>query len=177
MSPRLSATPCLFRSSVLAERVKEFLKGAKGVVPKLSTFNDHTIDIFASIRSSDEDGEDADADEVLEELDEMDLDTSSSSRTLRRQRESALKYMEQLQRIADRKQKGIVVELQDLAEVSRHCRERINAVSWTFLPPFFSDTIHCLDPSSVLESAKSRYRKHTGGFRYQQCSALCRVDL
>jgi len=54
----------------------------------------------------------------LEDLDDMDLDTSSSARATRRQRLNALKYMEQLQRIADRKQKGIVVDLQDIAEVS-----------------------------------------------------------
>ncbi|UZJ52608.1 hypothetical protein CBS101457_001928 [Exobasidium rhododendri] len=104
------------------EKIKEFLRSAKGVVPALSTFSDHTVDIFASIRSSDDDAEEDTAEEVLDTLDGMDLDTSSSSvpsssaRATRRQRQNALKYMEQMQRIADRKQKGIVVELQDVAE-------------------------------------------------------------
>lgn len=101
-----------------AEKLTEFLKSVKGAVPALSATSDHTVDILASVRSTDEDEED-DADQVVEEIDDMDIDISSSARTTRRQnRQGKLKYMEQLQRIADRRQKGLVIELKDIAEVS-----------------------------------------------------------
>jgi hypothetical protein len=103
-----------------AAKIKEFLRHAKGQVPALETTSDHTIDIFAAIRSSSEDNDEADDDEVLEDLDEMQLDTGSNNNnraSTRRQRHNALKYMVQLQRVADRKQKGLVIDLQDVAEV------------------------------------------------------------
>jgi hypothetical protein len=89
-------------------------------VPKLSASSDHTVDVFAAVRASDENDDDLDDGDVLDDMADMEVDNGhSSSRTTRRQRQSALKYMEQLQRIADRKQKGIVVDLQDIEKVSQ----------------------------------------------------------
>lgn len=93
-------------------------------MPALSSSSDHTVDIFAAIRDTEGDDDDDDIpDGVLDEMEDMEVDAQSSARVTRRQRQNALKYMEQLQRIADRKQKGIVVDLQDIAEVSiiSHC--------------------------------------------------------
>ena len=113
----LRPSPDLAPATAHAARITEFLQSAKGVVPALSSSSDHTVDIFASIREREEDEDEAgDAEDVLDDLDDMDLDASTSQR--RRQRQGALKYMKQLQRIANRKQKGIVVELQDVADVS-----------------------------------------------------------
>lgn len=136
----------ILRMSRHTDKLTEFLKNAKGAVPALSTSNDHTVDIFASIRESDEDQEDA-AEDVLDDLDDMDLDTSSSTRATRRQRQKALKYMEQLQRIANRKQKGIVVDLQDIAEVSTEHLQmfRFSVLTFTSSLSFFSSgTIKCV---------------------------------
>lgn len=86
-------------------------------MPALNSSSDHTVDIFAAIRDTEGDDDDI-PDGVLDEIQDMEVDAQSSARMTRRQRQNALKYMEQLQRIADRKQKGIVVDLQDIAEVS-----------------------------------------------------------
>jgi hypothetical protein len=133
-------------------------------VPKLSASSDNTIDVFASVRASDEDeGEDV----LDDEMAEMQVDGGhSSSRVTRRQRQSALKYMEQLQRIADRKQKGIVVELQDIEQVSSDglnrglCRLDLLLLALT-----------------VLEPRVSRRWQPAGGIHCQECCPLRRAHF
>lgn len=91
------------------ERITEFIKTFKGPVPSLRQHK-------ASILQLEDDDEEADA--FADDLDDMDIGTSSSPRSTSRSKKSGLKYMEQLQRIANRDQDSLVIDLNDVSKVS-----------------------------------------------------------
>ncbi|MCO5613956.1 hypothetical protein L7F22_068236 [Adiantum nelumboides] len=99
------------------ESITNFLRYAKGVVPALSMNADRTTDVLGAVSIMDVDGEDEEETEsVMDDLYSMDLD-ENQPRTRRRRREvETLKYMEQLQRITNREQKALIVDLKDLQE-------------------------------------------------------------
>lgn len=101
------------------EKIDDFLQKFKGVVPSSKEQRMGLLDV------DDSDDEDAGVESDVEsELDEMDLGTggSSSQRSIRasaRKGGNGLKYMEQLQRIANREQNSLVIDLNDVVKVSR----------------------------------------------------------
>ncbi|PWN36263.1 putative DNA replication licensing factor [Meira miltonrushii] len=98
------------------ENITNFLRYAKGVVPALSMNADRTTDVLGAVSSMDVDDEEEETESVMDDLHSMDLD-ESHPRTRRRRREAdTLKYMEQLQKITNREQKALIVDLKDLQE-------------------------------------------------------------
>lgn len=95
------------------EWITGFLRHCKGVVPALSMDADRTTDVLGAVSSMDVDGEENEEESVLDGMDSMDLD----GRPRRRQAAAqAFKYMEQLQRITNREQKALVIDLKDLQD-------------------------------------------------------------
>lgn len=101
------------------EQIKEFLTTFKGPVPSLRQHRTAILQL-----DDDDDGDEGvDDDEFLDDLDDMDIGTSSSSSRRSGKKSSkpssGLKYMEQLQRIANREQDSLVFDLNDLTKVGR----------------------------------------------------------
>lgn len=102
-------------------RIDDFLRHCKGVVPALSADQERATDVFSAVLSVDGDeDEDEEADIFVDSLDTMALDGRPQRRT--RRQGTALKYMEQLQRIVNREQRALVIELKDVQQVCCGCR-------------------------------------------------------
>lgn len=94
------------------DRLRDFLRHAKGTVPSLSADKDRNTDVFASVVENEED---EDAETFLDSMDTMDIDGRGSARRAKSKNHS-LKYMEQLQRITNRDQKALLIDLKDVQE-------------------------------------------------------------
>ncbi|CAO1636883.1 unnamed protein product [Sympodiomycopsis kandeliae] len=94
------------------QHITEFFKSFKGPVPSL---RQHKTAILR-LEDDDTDNEDDDEDGLADGLDDMDVGTSASASQLgsTKAKKSGLKYMEQLQRIANRDQDSLILDLNDV---------------------------------------------------------------
>jgi len=93
------------------EKIDDFLRKFKGIVPSNKEQRMGMLDV--------DDSDDEDAEDLEDEMDGMDIGSSSGGRAGPRKGGNGLKYMEQLQRIANREQNSLVIDLNDIAKVSR----------------------------------------------------------
>ena len=94
------------------EKIDDFLRKFKGIVPSNKEQRMGMLDA--------DDSDDEDAEDLEDEMDGMDIGSSSGGGGASgRKGGNGLKYMEQLQRIANREQNSLVIDLNDIAKVSR----------------------------------------------------------
>lgn len=89
------------------EKIAEFLRQCKGQVPSLRKQSHAMIDF----------DDEEEAEDLYDDLYDMGLgDAGSSSASLRKKGKNAFKYLDQLQRIANRDQDVLVIDLNDVAQ-------------------------------------------------------------